>query len=115
MATKVVTRRSGIGRAGHQHVGWPTDEQQRRDRGRVSLFEARLRADGRLFLSADLYEEHGVRLGAFASHVWQTPQRDAELLCARKHVDVRHGVTGAVLLSVSRCDNQLVVTAIDLW
>src|SRR4051794_26561086 len=79
--------------------------------GGSRLFEARMRADGHLFLSADLYHEHGVRLGAFTSHVWQTTQRAVELSCARNHVDVRHRATGDLVLSVTHCDNQLVVVA----
>src|SRR3954454_2625643 len=67
------------------------------------LFEARMRPDGYLFLSADLYDGHGVRLGAFTSHVWQTPQRAVELFCARNHVEVRHRATGEVLLSLTHC------------
>jgi hypothetical protein len=80
-----------------------------------ALFQARLRADGQLFVSADLYDSHGSRLGAFVSHVWQTAQRDAELACTPKHVHVYRRTTGDVLLSVEHRENELLVRSMDLW
>jgi hypothetical protein len=82
--------------------------------GGFRLFEARLREDGRLFLSADLYGAYGRRLGAFTSHVWQTQQRDADVYVAPTQVDVRDRETGRVLLSVRHRDIELVVTSMDL-
>ncbi len=82
--------------------------------GGFRLFEARLREDGQLFLSADLYGEHGRRLGAFTSHAWQTPQRDADIYIAPQRVAVKDRRTGQTLLSVVYRDNELVVTSMDM-
>jgi len=82
--------------------------------GGVPLFRARASDDGRLLLSADLYADHGRRLGSFTSHVWQTPQRGAELLVAPKRVTVRYRDTYAILLSVCLREDELIVTNMDL-
>ncbi len=79
--------------------------------GGSRLFSTRLRDDGQLLLSADLYVQRGRHVGYFTHHIWRTAH-SAALLVAPKRVAVRYHET--VLLSVWHRDNELIVTALDL-
>jgi len=77
------------------------------------LFDVQRRGDV-LLASADLYDEHGSRVGVFAANRWTAPQTSAFILCEPDRVVVEDVRDSAVLLDMTYMGAQLVVSAMRL-
>jgi hypothetical protein len=80
--------------------------------GGSRLFDAEHRADA-LFVSADVYDDHGRRVGVFAANRW-TAQAPAFILCEPDRIVVEDVRDSTVLLDVRATETQLVVSAMRL-
>jgi hypothetical protein len=82
--------------------------------GGVRLFEVDHEAGGPLSVSADLYDDHGRRLGTLVANRWTSRDTAAFVRCESERVVVEDVLDAAVLLDVSSSASELIVSVLCL-
>jgi hypothetical protein len=79
----------------------------------IRLFETSLRPDGSLAVTADVYDQHGRRIGGFTTNAW-TERNVAACLRAEPQRVVVTDLDSTVLLDVASANTQIIVSAMRL-